>query len=55
MFQQQQEEEEQQQVPYHRKSFSLTHITYPSEDDTIVGPTLALLSLLPPFAIVALT
>ena len=54
MFQQQQEEE-QQQVPYHRKSFSLTHITYPSEDDTIVGPTLALLSLLPPFAIVALT
>jgi len=55
MFQQEEERLQQQQVPYHHKSFSLTHITYPSEDDAIIGPTLALLSLLPPFAIVALT
>ena len=37
------------------KSFTLTHITYPADDDSVYAPILALLSLLPPFGVCALT
>lgn len=36
------------------KAFSLTYITYPT-DDSVYAPVLALLSLLPPFGVCALT
>lgn len=36
------------------KPFSLTHITYPA-DESVYAPILALLSLLPPFGVCALT
>ena len=36
------------------KAFTLTHITYP-DDDSVYAPILALLSLLPPFGVCALT
>ena len=38
----------------HWKPFTLTHITYPA-DDSVYAPILALLSLLPPFGVCALT